>query len=173
MTFSIIVAVDKKNGIGLNNSLPWRLKKDLTFFRKKTLGACPEKSLNSVIMASNTWKSIPPKYRPLSKRHNIVLTSEIKKSYDNVSFCPSLEKALALAVKKSAQSFIIGGETLYFQCLKVIDKITSLYITEIDSSYNCDRFFPKEEYLKYFKKKQILENHSDEEPKFKIVKYFK
>ena len=32
MNFKIIVAMDKKNGIGLNNALPWKFKKDMHFF---------------------------------------------------------------------------------------------------------------------------------------------
>ena len=33
----IIVAFCKNNGIGKNNSLPWKLKKDLLYFKNKTI----------------------------------------------------------------------------------------------------------------------------------------
>jgi dihydrofolate reductase len=39
MTFSVVVAADRKGGIGRNGKLPWRLKGDMRFFRELT--TCP------------------------------------------------------------------------------------------------------------------------------------
>ena len=33
----LIAAADTKNGIGIKGKLPWKLKKDMEFFQKKTI----------------------------------------------------------------------------------------------------------------------------------------
>ena len=35
---SFVVAMDRNHVMGLNNDLPWRLPKDLKFFKEKTTG---------------------------------------------------------------------------------------------------------------------------------------
>ena len=66
--YTIIVARNSTNGIGMNNSIPWETnKEDLKFFQRMTTN-------NIVIMGRNTWESLPNK--PLKNRINIVLTSE-------------------------------------------------------------------------------------------------
>ena len=60
---SIIVAIDRENGIGKNNQLLWHLPNDLKFFKKITSG-------NTIIMGRKTYDSIG---RPLPNRRNIVI----------------------------------------------------------------------------------------------------
>lgn len=70
---TIIVAATSTNGIGKGGQLPWRLPKEMAYFAKVT-SAAPEGKTNAVIMGRNTWESIPPKFQPLQKRANIVLS---------------------------------------------------------------------------------------------------
>ena len=67
--FNVIVAHDNKNGIGLNNKLPWYLQKDMNMFKDMTMN-------NVVIMGKNTWLSLPIK--PLPKRINIVVSTTLE-----------------------------------------------------------------------------------------------
>ncbi len=60
-----IVAVCKNGGIGLNNKLPWILKKDLQRFKKTTIG----NGNNAISMGRNTWDSIPS----LNGRDHLIL----------------------------------------------------------------------------------------------------
>ncbi len=76
---TIIVAATKSNGIGKNSQLPWRLPKEMTYFARVTSNA-PEGKHNAVIMGRHTYESIPPKFRPLSNRINIVISRN--KQYD-------------------------------------------------------------------------------------------
>ena len=45
--FDIITAVDENNGIGKNNSIPWKLPKDLHHFKMVTMNSY-------IIMGHNT-----------------------------------------------------------------------------------------------------------------------
>ena len=73
-SFAIVVALDDKQGIGKANALPWRLARDMQRFKDVTIPA-PAGRQNAVVMGRKTWDSLPPKYRPLPGRLNVVLTS--------------------------------------------------------------------------------------------------
>ena len=84
--FSIIVAADLANGIGLKGGLPWHLQKDMALFVKITSKvfeyededegdkASRPQRVNACIMGRHTWESIPAKFRPLSSRYNIIVS---------------------------------------------------------------------------------------------------
>ena len=36
--FKMIVAMSRNKGIGYGNSLPWKLQKDMKYFKKMTIG---------------------------------------------------------------------------------------------------------------------------------------
>jgi hypothetical protein len=76
--FALIVAATEELGIGLKSNLPWRIPKDMAFFKHATT-VVPEtlqasQVQNAVIMGRVTWESIPPKFRPLDNRFNIVVS---------------------------------------------------------------------------------------------------
>lgn len=73
MSLTVIVAATKSNGIGQSGKLPWRLSKEMAYFARVTSSA-PDGQKNAVIMGRKTWESIPAKFRPLSKRFNIVVS---------------------------------------------------------------------------------------------------
>lgn len=73
-SLALIVACTTKNGIGKDGGLPWKLPKEMAYFRQATM-SCPPGTRNAVIMGRNTWESIPPKFRPLRERVNVVVTS--------------------------------------------------------------------------------------------------
>jgi dihydrofolate reductase len=70
---TLIVAATSTNGIGKGGQLPWRLPKEMSYFAKVT-SAAPDGKTNAVIMGRNTWESIPPRFRPLQNRANIVIS---------------------------------------------------------------------------------------------------
>ena len=82
--FSIIAAACRNMGIGINNTLPWRLRNEMKYFERVTKSGAssatqadePTKR-NVVIMGRKSWDSIPEKYRPLKQRINIVLTRRL------------------------------------------------------------------------------------------------
>lgn len=125
---SIVVAIDRNNGIGADNDLLWQrdLPADLAHFKKLTTGG-------SIIMGRKTFESIG---RPLPKRENIVV-SRRPTGMPGVLTAASLEAAYALA---RYPVFVIGGGQIYAQSMSSVDK---LYVTEVDADFaQASVFFP-------------------------------
>jgi dihydrofolate reductase/thymidylate synthase len=149
--FSIIVAVDDKNGIGVKGKLPWRLSEDMRHFRDTTIGDDPGLN-NAVIMGRKTWESIPAKFRPLPRRHNVVITRN--KTYelpDHACQAGSLADALFIGAHNL---FVIGGGEIYKEAIRH-PNCEGMYITRVRGDYECDTFFP--EYESLFDKECVLE----------------
>ena len=144
--FTIIVAVDKDFGIGRNGLLPWDLPGEIKHFKEVT-SAPWNTNENVVIMGRKTWDSIPQRFRPLSKRINIVLTRHSENQFSRgVLKASSFDDALELLrsdILKGAfgKVFVIGGAEL-FQLAINHPECREIYLTHINESFNCDRFFP-------------------------------
>jgi dihydrofolate reductase len=87
MNFTLVVAATEELGIGLRANLPWRIPKDMAFFKEVTTKVPKSFTLqagssgpaqNAVIMGRVTWESIPPKFKPLDKRTNIVISRNVE-----------------------------------------------------------------------------------------------
>lgn len=138
---NIVVAACKNGGIGFKNRLPWKLSKEMKYFKELTIG---EKN-NAVVMGRKTWLSIPEKNRPLPKRENIVLTSRTVQTRpwvdSEVSFINSLESIDHIYGKYAFDNiWIIGGEKVYTEAIRS-DMVDSIFYTEIQSEFECDTFF--------------------------------
>lgn len=133
--FNIIVAIDSLNGIGKDGKIPWHNKDDMKHFKETTIG----NGKNAVIMGRKTYESIPEKFRPLSNRRNIVITSKDIPDVDTVS---SLEEALSIC-RDNEQVFVIGGKMVYDEAINNhMDFCDGVYISHIPGDYECDMIFP-------------------------------
>lgn len=144
MGFSILVAVDQQRGIGRHNQLPWKLKADMQWFKNKTT-AEDLGHPHAVIMGRKTWDSLPPNFRPLPHRVNIVI-SRHPEQVQAEHVVSSFEAALTLAYQLGQDVFVIGGSSIYEQAFNHPELVTC-YITEIDRSFDCDTFFPDYSHL--------------------------
>lgn len=127
---SIIVAIDKKRGIGCKNQLLYNIPDDLKRFRRITSG-------HPVIMGYKTFLSIG---QPLPKRTNIVLSKDANLKIEGAFVFDSLIKAIDFAKTKDRDEvFVIGGASIYAQAIGLADR---LYITVIDANKPADTFFP-------------------------------
>lgn len=125
---TIVVAMDAKRGIGIDNKLPWHLPEDLAHFKRVTLG-------HPIVMGRKTFDSIG---RPLPGRRNIVVTRNADWRHEGVEVAHSLQDAVALAGGESAS--IIGGAQIFAEALDLADRMV---VTHIDKQYACDTFFPE------------------------------
>jgi dihydrofolate reductase/thymidylate synthase len=75
---AIVAAAETNGGIGFEGGLPWKsLKADMAHFKRVTSnGTKGSTNTNAVIMGRKTWESIPPKFRPLPGRTNVVLSRQ-------------------------------------------------------------------------------------------------
>ena len=144
----LIVATCQANGIGKDNTLPWRLKSELAYFARLTKTTRDFSKQNAVVMGRRTWQSIPARVRPLRNRLNIVLTSqaqsEISDSPD-VLVCKSFPEAVQLVDSlsdKLESCWVIGGSSVYQEAMKNI-RLERLYITRILQDFDCDTFLPE------------------------------
>ncbi|PRP74808.1 dihydrofolate reductase [Planoprotostelium fungivorum] len=151
-TFDMIVAVCQGWGIGKHGTLPWRIRKDMQFFQSKTSTPPSPMKKNIVIMGRKTYDSIPPKFRPLPDRTNIILSrnTQLKESLpEGVIVCDSLPSALdcAYAIQDRGDVYVAGGGQVYRDGLTLSGEkrgyhCRNIFVTHIDKQYDCDAFFP-------------------------------
>lgn len=145
-SFSIIVAMDKKRGIGISGRLPWSLPGDMKYFKEITSQAVEGKQ-NALIMGRKTWESIPESFRPLKGRINVVLTRNQQQLFPSGVECfGDFESALNWLFERQADGqidriFVIGGQQLFEAALERLE-CELLYVTDIDDVLPCDTFFP-------------------------------
>ncbi len=128
----IIAAVARNRVIGRDNQLLWNIPEDMAHFKALTAG-------HTVVMGRKTWESLPPRFRPLPGRRNIVISRQADYEAPGAEVANSLEVALKLA-STAATVFVIGGEQIYSQALAVADR---LEITEVDLEPEGDTWFPE------------------------------
>lgn len=130
-TLSLIAVVGRNRVIGRDNQLIWRLPEDMAHFKATTAGF-------SVLMGRKTWESLPPRFRPLPGRRNLVLTRQPDYDAAGAERVASLPAALAMTAAES-KVFVIGGAELYAQALPLADE---LILTEVDDAPVGDAYFP-------------------------------
>lgn len=128
---TLVAALSRNRCIGRGGTMPWHLPEDLKHFRQVTLGL-------PVVMGRKTWESLPPRFRPLPGRRNLVLTRQAGWAAEGAEVFAGLPQALA-ALAGEPQACIIGGADVYAQALPLAQ---ALELTEIDAEVEGDAFFP-------------------------------
>jgi dihydrofolate reductase len=117
------------NGVvGSDNTLPWRIPEDLARFRALTTG-------RTVVMGRRTWESLPPRFRPLPDRRNVVVTRDASYDAPGAEVVTSVEAALSL----SEEIWIGGGAQIYSATIPLAD---ALHVTDVDLEVEGDTFAP-------------------------------
>lgn len=128
MMISIIAAMADNRVIGINNSLPWKLPADMSWFRKHTLG-------KPVLMGRTTFDSIG---KPLPNRTNLILSRDPACQIEGTQVYKDFASA-QMAVQDEPELMVIGGSTIYQQLLPQADR---LYLTFIHHEFAGDSWFP-------------------------------
>ncbi|PZA23290.1 dihydrofolate reductase, partial [Modestobacter versicolor] len=114
--------------IGADGALPWHLPEDLRLFRALTTGG-------TVVMGRRTWESLPPRFRPLPGRRNVVLSSTLDPAEAGVQVARSVADVLAL----TGDLWVIGGGGVYAAFLP---HATEVVVTEVDADVAGDTWAP-------------------------------
>ena len=131
MKLALIAAVARNGAIGRDNDLLWKEPLDQRHFAATTRG-------HAVVMGRRTWDSLPPRYRPLPGRRNIVVTRSAGFEALGAETAAGLHEALQ-RVAGEPRVFVMGGAQLYAQALPLADE---LVLTEIDADLDGDVHFP-------------------------------
>ncbi|MEV0297192.1 dihydrofolate reductase [Nocardia sp. NPDC050710] len=129
-TIGLIWAQTPDGVIGLENTIPWRVPEDMANFKAATWG-------HPVIMGRRTWDSLPPKFRPLDGRRNIVVTRQPDWSAEGAERAGSLTEALELTGQDPV--WIAGGGEIYRAAMELA---TDLLVTEVDTEVDGDAYAP-------------------------------
>lgn len=135
MIVSAIAAVADNGIIGRDGDLPWHLPDDMAHFQRTTRG-------HHVITGRKNYESIPPKYRPLKGRVNLVVTKDPGYEAPGAVVVASVEEAIELARNAGDdEAFIIGGGQIYAHALSrgLVDRI---YLTLVHAEVPGDTRFP-------------------------------
>ena len=171
-----IYATDISYGLSKKGGIPWKSKKDMSFFFNKT-------KHNVVIMGRKTFFSLPEEFRPLKNRLNIILTSKPEdfsnkdnkykdavftnnnNIHDSILNCREEYQKTFPYLKNDFNIFIIGGKNVYEQFIPLCEKV---WVTCIKKDYSCDLFL-NYDFSKQFTKTIIAED--DELTIFEYCKY--
>ena len=135
MIISHLVALSNNFVIGVNNDLPWKLKKDLQHFSTYTQN-------KAIVMGRKTFESIG---RPLPNRKNIVISSSLE-SQEGLEVVPSLNQAIEVASQWNKDNsageeiVLIGGGYVFEESKNIVNK---LVLTRVECEINGDVFYPQ------------------------------
>mgnify|MGYP001371109471 FL=1 len=166
MVISHLVALSNNLVIGVNNDLPWKLKKDLQHFSAYTQN-------KAIVMGRKTFESIG---RSLPNRKNIVISSTLNAS-EGIEVVSTLEKGIQTASKwnkdntGSDEIVLIGGGYIFEESKSIVNK---LVLTRVNCEIDGDVFYPQID-LSNWKKlsTESFEKDVENEYDFKVETYIR
>ena len=127
----MIVAADRKGGIGKDGGLLVSIPSDMKYFRQQTM----EKT---IVMGRATLESFPGG-KPLPKRRNVVLSTKLQPK-EGIEICRSVDEVLELLKDEDPDSImIIGGGSVYREFMPYCSEAL---VTEIEAEFDADTFIP-------------------------------
>ena len=160
MIISHLVALSNNYVIGVNNDLPWKLKKDLQHFSAYTQNKV-------IVMGRKTFESIG---RPLPNRKNIVISSTLSSSSE-IQIVNSLEQAISEATDWNKENnlveevVLIGGGYIFKESMNLVNK---LVLTRVNCDIDGDVFYPRLDFTEW----SMISNESfkkDEENEYDFL----
>jgi len=154
MIISHLVALSNNFVIGVNNDLPWRLKKDLQHFSAYTQN-------KAIVMGRKTFESIG---RPLPNRKNIVISSTLN-DQEGIEIVSSLDQGIKVADQwnkrntESEEVVLIGGGYVFEESKNMVNK---LVLTRVNCEIDGDVFYPEIDLSNWKKISTESFKHDDE-----------
>ncbi|MEZ2292599.1 dihydrofolate reductase [Variovorax sp. RCC_210] len=135
---NLIFARAANGVIGADNTIPWHLPEDMAHFKQQTTGA-------PVVMGRKTWDSLPPRFRPLPGRQNIVVTRQADWQAEGAQRVGSLQEAFSFIAQHITQHapqdiWVIGGAQIYAEAEPLAHRAV---VTELARDYEGDAHAPE------------------------------
>ncbi len=166
MIISHLVALSNNFVIGVNNDLPWKLKKDLQHFSAYTQN-------KAIVMGRKTFESIG---RPLPNRKNIVISSTLNAQV-GIEVVSSLDQGIKLASQWNNDNaggeeiVLIGGGYVFEESKDIVNK---LVLTRVECEIEGDVFYPEIDLSNWEKiLTESFKQDSENEYNFKVETYIK
>ena len=131
MTIGLIWAQAANRVIGRDNGIPWHIPEDMKHFREVTAGS-------TVVMGRRTWDSLPPRFRPLPGRRNIVITRDAQWQEAGAERVGSLDEAIARCADVDV-AWVTGGSEIFRLAIPRADLAV---VTEIDADFDGNTHAP-------------------------------
>ncbi|MFC1659999.1 dihydrofolate reductase [Gemmatimonadota bacterium] len=131
----VMIACAAKNSvIGNGPDIPWSIKEEFRHFTELTMGS-------PCIMGDVTYETLPPKFKPLPGRENIVLTLDPDYDPEGVTLFRDFDEAIGyVGGLEVDRAFICGGASIYRLAIDIAD---ILELTRLDRDYEGDSTFPE------------------------------
>lgn len=152
---TLIAAVGKNGELGRDNTLIWKLKEDMKFFKENTMG-------KPILMGMNTLKSLP---RLLPGREHLVLTRQ-DIEIEGVTIFHDIKDVLAYVSTLPKEVMVIGGASIYKEFLEYAD---TMLLTEIDAEEKADVYFPTFDRDEW--DREVISEITDEVVPYQHVRY--
>ena len=166
MIISHLVALSNNFVIGVNNNLPWKLKKDLQHFSAYTQN-------KAIVMGRKTFESIG---RPLPNRKNIVISCTLNTQV-GIEVVSSLDQGIKLASQWNNENAVgeeivlIGGGYVFEESKDIVNK---LVLTRVECEIEGDVFYPEIDLSSWGKiLTESFKQDSENEYNFKVETYIK
>jgi dihydrofolate reductase len=124
----LVAAIDKKGGLARDSQIPWDLPEDVAHFRSLTMTHG-----SNVLMGHKTFEMFTT---PLKSRHIYIVSHQDLQLPDGSSLVKDIDEFMP---NFKEDLWVAGGASVYAQAIKYADE---LYLTVVDSDFNCDQFFP-------------------------------
>lgn len=124
----LIAAMDDHRGIAKKGQIPWHIHDDIVRFRKLTLqfGA-------NILMGRRTYDAMTDY---LKGRNNYIVSHTDLDLPAGINLVNDLDSFIT---NFKSDLWVIGGAQIFASTIKYADE---LYLTLIESDFNCDQFFP-------------------------------
>jgi dihydrofolate reductase/thymidylate synthase len=141
--FACVVAADATRGIGVGNGLPWpKLPTDVEHFKQITTRTRDAAARNAVIMGRKTWDTLPPRWRPLDGRVNVIVSRGAPLLPEGVVLARDLDDAITQAMTAAVESiFVVGGAQIYAEAFRD-PRCEVIYYTDVRGTFATDATIP-------------------------------
>jgi dihydrofolate reductase len=151
--YAVIAAVDNERGFAKGGVIPWHYKEDFDWFKKQTNG-------HACVMGRTTYEDICARRGDAAKESVLpgrpcYVVSNTLTELPNATVVKSIAEVQFKLPEGYGNKpiFIIGGERLFREGLSLASVV---YLTVINKSHECDKYFPVEYVLKHFNAPRIF-----------------